>query len=153
MAKARRWSREVRRLICSPNSPAASKRVWSRLPWRRRSSRRSATINCTFSRIPTCASKSRIGSRQSSRRWINDRLSSDLNVQSLLRHNQPGRDLWRNAPLRVGCCALRACPISVEYLRHGLDIGSDPRTLHLAVDQERNKYDDSESATAGKDKV
>ena len=45
------------------------------------------------------------------------------------------------------------CPISVEYLRLGLDIGSDPRTLHLTVYQERNKYDGSESATAGKDKV
>ena len=65
----------------------------------------------------------------------------------------------RIAPLSV-CGALRAAPrrstglpISVEYLRPGLDIGSDPRTLHLAVYQESNKYDGSESATPGKDKV
>src|SRR5947209_995946 len=44
-------------------------------------------------------------------------------------------------------------PVSVDYFRLGLDIGSDPRTLHLAVDQECNKYDGSESATDGKDKV
>jgi hypothetical protein len=47
-------------------------------------------------------------------------------------------------------CALRAGPISVEYLRLRLDIGSDPRTLHLAVDQESNKYDGSESVTPAK---
>jgi hypothetical protein len=44
-------------------------------------------------------------------------------------------------------------PISLEYPGLGLDIGSDPRTLHLAVYQECNKYNGSESAAACKDKV
>jgi hypothetical protein len=57
------------------------------------------------------------------------------------------------APEQHSRCALGAGPISVEYLRFGLDIGSDPRTLHLAVDQECDKYDGSEGATAGKYKV
>jgi hypothetical protein len=57
------------------------------------------------------------------------------------------------APEQYSRSAPGAGPISVEYLRPGLDIGSDPRTLHLAVDQESNKYDGSESATAGKYKV
>src|SRR4051812_15346389 len=57
----------------------------------------------------------------------------------------------RAAPRRL--LRPRGLPISVQYLRLRLDIGSDPRTLHLAVYQECNKDDGSESATAGRDKT
>jgi hypothetical protein len=48
---------------------------------------------------------------------------------------------------------LFALRISIEYRGLTLDVGSDPRTLHLAVYHKPNKYDGSKSAPTGKDKV
>src|SRR3954466_13564716 len=60
------------------------------------------------------------------------------------RRRERGGNAIRTPPWFKSRPGLRL-PISLEYPGPGLDIGSDPRTLHLAVYQECNKYNGSES--------